>query len=86
MNELVKSYKQGGRELSADEELELEQKIINLKKKYQPLFTQALGSEKVNQLYAIERKFKEKLREILEQRMQQRNNPALGPGRPGPYK
>ncbi len=57
---------------TADQQIELEQKKLDLKKKYKPQFEAALGTEKLNMLYNIERKFQEKLREIREQRMQQR--------------
>jgi hypothetical protein len=58
-------------QLSADQQLELEQKKLDLKKKYKPQFEGALGAAKVNELYNLERKFQEKLKEIREQRMQQ---------------
>ncbi len=64
---------------TADQQLELEQKKLDLKKKYKPQFEAALGTEKLNQLYNLERKFQEKLKEIREQRQQQRG--AQG-GRP----
>lgn len=64
---------------SADQQLELEQKKLDLKKKYKPQFESALGTEKLNQLYNLEHKFQEKLKEIREQRQQQRG--AQG-GRP----
>jgi hypothetical protein len=66
-------------QLSADQQLELEQKKLDLKKKYKSQFELALGTEKLNQLYNLERKFQEKLKEIREQRMQQQRG---GQGRP----
>jgi hypothetical protein len=66
---LHKSY---GGQLTADQQLELEQKKLDLKRKYKPQFETALGKEKLDQLYNLERKFQEKLKEIREQRMQQR--------------
>ena len=57
---------------SADQQLDLEQKKLDLKKKYKPQFEAALGTEKLNQLYNLEHKFQEKLKEIREQRQQQR--------------
>jgi hypothetical protein len=57
---------------SADQQLELEQKKLDLKRKYKPMFEAALGTEKLNQLFNLEHKFQEKLKEIREQRMQQR--------------
>ena len=64
---------------SADQQLELEQKKLDLKRKYKPQFESALGTAKLNELYNLEHKFQEKLKEIREQRQQQRN--AQG-GRP----
>ena len=72
---LQKSY---AGQTSADQQLDLEQKKLDLKKKYKPQFEAALGTGKLNQLYNLERKFQEKLKEIREQRQQQR---AAG-GRP----
>jgi len=66
---LQKSY---GGQLTADQQLDLEQKKLDLKRKYKPQFESALGKEKLNQLYNLEHKFQEKLKEIREQRMQQR--------------
>ncbi len=60
-------------QLTADQQLELEQKKLDLKRKYKPQFETALGKEKLNQLYNLEHKFQEKLKEIREQRMQQRS-------------
>lgn len=57
---------------SADQQLELEQKKLDLKRKYKPQFEAALGTAKLNQLYNLERKFQEKLKEVREQRQQQR--------------
>lgn len=59
-------------QLTADQQLELEQKKLDLKRKYKPQFEAALGKDKVNELYNLEHKFQEKLKEIREQRMQQR--------------
>jgi len=57
---------------TADQQLELEQKKLDLKRRYKPQFEAALGTEKLNQLFNLEHKFQEKLKEIREQRMQQR--------------
>lgn len=58
--------------LTADQQLDFEQKKLDLKRRYKPQFENALGKEKLNELYNLERKFQEKLKEIREQRMQQR--------------
>ena len=63
-----------GTELSADQQLALEQQKLDLKVKYKPQFESALGTVKLNQLYNLEHKFQEKLKEIREQRMQQKGS------------
>ena len=63
-----------GTELTAEQRLDVEQKKLDLKKKYKPEFETVLGHEKLNQLYNLEAKFQEKLKELREQRQQQRNN------------
>lgn len=76
-------------QLSAEEQLDFEQKKLDLKKKYKGQFEGALGKDKVNQLYNLEQKFHDKLKELREQRQQQRGTmqgpPLGGPhgGRPG---
>src|ERR1700744_3541652 len=51
-----------GAQLTADQQLELEQKKLDLKRKYKPQFEAALGTQKLNELYNLERKFQEKLK------------------------
>jgi hypothetical protein len=60
--------------LTADQQLELEQRKLDLKKKYKVQFEGALGTAKLNELYNLEHKFQEKLKEIREQRMQQQRS------------
>jgi hypothetical protein len=77
-------FRTNGKPLTAEQQLDLEQQKIDLKRKFKPQFEAALGTEKLNQLYNIEREFIEKLKELREQRMQQRNgNSSLSPGRNG---
>ena len=71
--------KNNGGQPTADQQLEMEQKKLDLKRKYKPQFESALGTEKLNQLFNLEHKFQEKLKEIREQRQQQRGGQ---PGRP----
>ncbi|HWB63743.1 MAG TPA: hypothetical protein VG603_09555 [Chitinophagales bacterium] len=68
-----------GQAPTADQQLDFEQKKLDLKKKYKPQFEAALGTEKLNQLYNLEHKFQEKLKEIRDQRMQQRVQPGNTP-------
>ncbi len=69
-----------GSQLTADQQLALEQQKLDLKVKYKPQFESALGTLKLNQLYNLEHKFQEKLKEIREQRMQQKGSLNTRPG------
>ncbi len=61
---------------STKKEIETEEKILNIRKKYNTEFTKAISSEKVNQLFKSEREFSNMIqREILERRNQKNNNP-----------
>ncbi len=84
MKTLRGNFKPGqGTELNAEQQLDFEQKKLDLKKKYKGQFEGAVGKDKVNQLYNIENKFHQKLKELRDQRQQQRganpNPPAGGP-------
>jgi hypothetical protein len=72
LDALRKNYSAANGPLSADKQLEFEQKKLDLKKTYKPQFEAALGEKKLNELYNLEHKFQEKLKEIRDQRMQQR--------------
>lgn len=72
-----------GAEPSADQMLEFEQKKLDLKKKYKAQFEGAIGKSKVDILYRAEEEFKQKLKEMREQRQQNRGQggpPAGGNG------
>ena len=60
-------------QLTADQQLDFEQKKLDLKKKYKAAFEDALGKDKVNQLYNLEQKFRDKLKQGREERMKQRS-------------
>lgn len=64
----------GNGQLTAEQQLDFEQKKLDLKKKYKTQFEGALGKDKVNQLYNIEKQFHEKLKELRDQRQQQKGN------------
>lgn len=89
METLRKNFKQGPDvQLTAEQQLDFEQKKLDLKKKYTSQFEGALGKTKVNQLYNLEAEFHQKLKELREQRMQQRGGgqgppPGQGGGRQG---
>ncbi|MFN8299720.1 MAG: hypothetical protein U0T75_11485 [Chitinophagales bacterium] len=73
-----------GAEPSADQMLEFDQKKLDLKKKYKTQFEAAIGKAKVDILYRAEEEFKQKLKEMREQRQQNRGQggppPAGGNG------
>jgi hypothetical protein len=83
---LRQNFKPGaGGELTAEQQLDFEQKKLDLKKKFKPQFEGALGKDKVNQLYNLEKQFHDKLQQMREERRQQKGNqqgPGPGPGGP----
>lgn len=63
---------EGDRHLSADEQLEFEQKKLDLKKRYKPLMEQAIGKDKMNLLVKAEEDFKRMLVQTIRNRREQR--------------
>lgn len=61
--------------LSADKQVDFEQKKLDLKKRYFPQFEAAIGKEKVNKLVGAEEDFKKMLVQIVRNRREQRNAP-----------
>lgn len=61
--------------LSADKQVDFEQKKLDLKKRYIPQFEAAIGKEKVNKLVGAEEDFKKMLVQIVRNRREQRNEP-----------
>lgn len=55
-------------------ELERQQAVLNVKKKYQASFTKMIGSDRSNNFYRQDGEFRKKLLERLKQMRQQRNN------------
>jgi hypothetical protein len=53
--------------------LQNEEKLLNIRKKYEPSFRKVLGPDKTNRLFNAERDF----REILIQRLQNRDRQAM---------
>jgi hypothetical protein len=78
-NEIINMpVKDGARDLSSDQKLsmliDLEQKKLNLKKKYINKFKSVVGAEKTLQFFQFEREFRGKmLREIGEKRTKMRS-------------
>lgn len=58
-------------------ELDRQQAILNVKKKYQSSFTKMIGSERSNNFYRQDGEFRKKLVERLKQMRQQRNNGGM---------
>ena len=69
-------------QLTAELQLDLEQKKLDLKKKYKNQYEAAIGKDKVNQLYNLEKQFRDKLKEMRDQR-QQNGNGQHGGGKQG---
>jgi hypothetical protein len=66
------------------DELELEEKMLAIRKKYKPDFVKAIGEEKFNKMLRAEREFRDLIRKELERR---RGNMQQGKGggmRPSP--
>ena len=66
----------GEHHLNADAQLEFEQKRLDLKKRYKPLFEQAIGKEKVNLLVSAEDDFKRMLMQTMRNRREHRPHPG----------
>ena len=65
-------------QLTADQELEFEQKKLDLKKRYKPQFESTIGKEKVNRLVTAEEDFKKELMRIMRERRDARGpKPAM---------
>ena len=75
MKTLHQNFKRDGSgQLNAEQQLDFEQKKLDLKKKYKAQFESCLGKDKVNQLYNLEQKFHDKLKEMRDQRQRQKGN------------
>jgi hypothetical protein len=59
------------------DELEMEEKLLGIRKKYKPDFVKAVGEEKFNKMLRAEREFRDMIRKEMERR---RGN---GQGKPG---
>ena len=55
-------------------EIEMEEKILNIRKKYNGEFEKAIPSEKVNQLFKSEREFNNLIQKEIIDRNRQKNN------------
>lgn len=54
------------------DQLEMQQKLLDLKKKYKPDFLKAISSEKFEKLLTVEDQWREKLKQELERRREHR--------------
>lgn len=69
MKTLRQTYKPSPEsKLTADQTIEFDQKKLDLKKKYKVQFETILGKEKVNTLYNLEEEFRQKMKDMHEQR------------------
>jgi hypothetical protein len=50
------------------DEIELEEKVLAIRKKYKPDFVKAIGEPKFNKMLRVEREFREMIRKELERR------------------
>ena len=55
-------------------ELDVQQAVLNVKKKYQPSFAKILGTERSNNFYKKDAEFRKKLVDRLKKMRQQRSN------------
>ena len=55
-------------------EIEMEEKIVNIRKKYKTEFAQAISDEKINQFFKIDKEFNNVIRKELQERRQERRN------------
>lgn len=60
------------------DELELEEKVLGIRKKYKPDFVKAIGEPKFNKMLRVEKEFREMIRKELERR--RGNQPQGKPG------
>ena len=65
------------------DELEWQQKALDIKKKYKPEFLKCISQDKFNRLLTADKDWRDKIRQQLEQRKQM--NPQL-PNRPHPLR
>ena len=56
------------------DEIEMEEKIVGIRKKYKTEFLQAISDEKINQFFKIDKEFNNVIRKELQERRQQRRN------------
>jgi hypothetical protein len=63
------------RSVPKGDDIPTQQKLLDIKKKYQPAFDKVIGPQKLNKLFNAERDF----RDILIRRLQNRNQQRFGP-------
>ncbi len=79
MGEIEKLLREN-REQKGDE-LELEEKMLGIRKKYKPDFVKAIGEEKFNKMLRAEREFRDMIRKEMERRRGQGQGPGRTPQR-----
>lgn len=73
-NQYIAENKKIHQDYQGKDQLEMQQKLLDLKKKYKPEFLKAISSEKFEKLLTLEDQWKEKLKQELERRREQRQN------------
>ncbi|MFN8309815.1 MAG: hypothetical protein U0T73_07620 [Chitinophagales bacterium] len=68
LKQLRRNFKADDGGMTADEQLEFDQKKLDLRKRYKPQYEAAIGKEKVNLLMTAEEDFKRELMRVLRER------------------
>ncbi|MDQ2718978.1 MAG: hypothetical protein M3Z26_04350 [Bacteroidota bacterium] len=71
-NQYENEIKSARQENKNGDVLDNEEKLLNIRKKYKPEFEKILGPKKINQLFNVEREFRNVLIRQLKNRKQQR--------------
>ena len=71
-NQYIAEYKKIHQDYQGKDQLEMQQKLLDLKKKYKPEFLKAISAEKFDKLLTLEDQWKQRLKQELENRKEQR--------------
>ena len=72
-NQYFAEYKKIQQDYQGKDQLEMQQKLLDLKKKYKPEFLKAISSDKFEKLLTLEDQWKSRLKQELENRQERRN-------------
>jgi hypothetical protein len=77
-NQYVAESKKIHQDYQGKDQLEMQQKLLDLKKKYKPEFLKAISAEKFEKLLTVEDQWRDKLKQELERRQKrQEKNGAV---------